>query len=78
MESITNYLPYIQIILSVLIVAVVLLQKSDASAGGVFGGADNWNAGFHTRRGFEKFTFIATIILASIFAIISLVALLLK
>ncbi len=71
-------LPYIQIILAVIIVASVLIQKSESSAGGAFGGADNWNKGYHTRRGFEKFIFNATIILAILFAITSLAALILR
>ena len=78
MGTLIKYLPYIQIVLSVLIIAVVLLQRSDASAGGVFGGADNWNAGYHTRRGFEKVVFNTTIILAVLFAVTSLLVLLYK
>jgi protein translocase SecG subunit len=71
-------LPYIQIILAILMVAAILMQKSESSAGGAFGGADNWNAGYHTRRGFEKVIFNATIIFAILFAITSLAALLLR
>jgi len=71
-------LPYIQIILAILMVAAILIQRSEAGAGGAFGGADNWNAGYHTKRGFEKFIFNATIILAILFAITSLAALVLR
>ncbi len=73
-----TFLPYIQIILAVLLVASVLMQKSEAGTGGIFGGADNWNAGYHTRRGFEKVLFNGTIILGILFCIASLLALLLK
>jgi len=59
-------------------VAAILIQRSEAGAGGAFGGADNWNAGYHTKRGFEKFIFNATIILAILFAITSLAALVLR
>ena len=69
-----TYLPYIILIIAVLIIVAILLQQSEASAGGAFGGADNWNAGYHTRRGFEKFTFNATIILGILFTVLSLVA----
>jgi protein translocase SecG subunit len=74
----TSYLPYIQIILAVLIIAAILLQQSDASSGGVFGGADNWNAGYHTRRGFEKVIFNLTIILGVLFAVLSVIAIVSK
>ena len=69
-----TYLPYIQIILAILLVASVLVQQSDASSGGAFGGADNWNAGYHTRRGFEKVTFNITLIIGILFALFSLIA----
>lgn len=74
----TSLLPYIQIILAILMVAAILMQRSEASAGGAFGGADNWNAGYHTKRGFEKFIFNATIVLAVLFVITSLLALILR
>jgi protein translocase SecG subunit len=78
MTALITYLPYIQIVLAILMIASVLLQQSDAGAGGAFGGGDNWNAGYHTRRGFEKLTFNTTIILSILFTAISLVAILVK
>ncbi len=78
MTTLIAFLPYIQIILAVLLTGAILMQKSDTNAGGVFGGADNWNAGYHTRRGFEKGIFNATILFAVLFALASLAALLLK
>jgi protein translocase SecG subunit len=68
-----SLLPYIQIILSVLLVAAILLQRTGAQVGGAFGGSDNFSSAFHTRRGFEKTLFIATIIIAVLFAISALV-----
>ena len=59
MTSLIALLPYIQIALSVLLVVAILLQKSEAGVGGAFGGNDNFNAGFHTRRGFEQNYFIS-------------------
>jgi len=61
-----------------MIIVLVLLQKSEASSGGTFGGNDNWNAAYHTRRGFEKVMFNTTVILGILFAISSLAALFLK
>ena len=78
MTFLTPYLPYIQIILAILIVAAVLIQQSDASSGGAFGGSDNWNAGYHTRRGFEKGIFNTTVILGVLFAVVSLLAVVIK
>jgi len=78
MTVLATYLPYIQIVLAILMIASVLIQQSDASAGGAFGGADNWNAGYHTRRGLEKVTFNITIILGILFALLSLLAIVIK
>ncbi len=78
MTTLITYLPYIQIVLAILIIACILLQQSDAGAGGAFGGGDNWNAGYHTRRGFEKVIFNTTIVLGVLFALLSLVAILVK
>lgn len=65
-------LPYIQIILSVILVAAILLQRTGAQVGGAFGGSDNFSSAFHTRRGLEKGLFTATIIIAILFAISAL------
>jgi preprotein translocase subunit SecG len=78
MTALATYLPYIQIILAILIIAAILMQQSDASSGGAFGGADNWNAGYHTRRGFEKIIFNITIVLGILFALLSLIAVIIK
>ena len=78
MTTLTTYLPYIQIILAILLVAFVLIQQSDASSGGAFGGNDNWNAGYHTRRGAEKVIFNTTLILGVLFALVSLLAVIVK
>jgi protein translocase SecG subunit len=72
-----SVLSYAQIALSVLLVALILLQQTGASVGGAFGGNDNWSAAFHTRRGSEKFLFYATIIVASLFALTAFAVLIL-
>lgn len=68
-----SLLPYIQVILSVVLVAAILLQRTGAQLGGAFGGSDNWSSAYHTRRGIEKSLFIVTIIIAILFAISALV-----
>jgi preprotein translocase subunit SecG len=71
-----SLLPYIQIILSVVLVASILLQRTGAQVGGAFGGSDNFSSAFHTRRGLEKGLFIITIAIAILFAASALVSLL--
>ena len=61
-------LPYIQIILSIILTVLVLLQRSEASLGAAFGGDSGMNGRF-MRRGFEKFLFNATILVAILFAV---------
>jgi preprotein translocase subunit SecG len=67
-----SLLPYVQIILSVLLVAVIMLQRTGAQVGGAFGGSDNMSSAFHTRRGLEKTLFTATIVIAILFAVTAL------
>ena len=76
MSLVYNLLPIFQIILSILIVAAVLLQQSDAGIGGAFGGGEGGGME-HTRRGFEKFLFNGTIVLAILFALSAFLALIL-
>ncbi len=70
-ESVLPALPYIQIILSVLLVASILLQQRGSSLGGAFGG-DNFSSAFHKRRGAELFLFKFTIGLAILFVLTAL------
>jgi protein translocase SecG subunit len=63
----SNILSYIQIALSLLLIAGVLLQRSEAGLGSAFG-ADGMNMPRYARRGFEKTLFIGTIGIAVLFA----------
>ena len=65
--SIAVMVPYVQIVLSVLLIGGVLLQQTDAGLGGAFGGGDGFSSGHHTKRGAEKTIFIATIVVAVLF-----------
>ncbi|MBI2003660.1 MAG: preprotein translocase subunit SecG [Parcubacteria group bacterium] len=67
-----NLLDIIQILVSVLLIIAVLLQQRGGGLSGVFGGEGSVYA---TRRGIEKNIFIATIILAALFIIISVLKL---
>ncbi|MEX0931111.1 MAG: preprotein translocase subunit SecG [Candidatus Paceibacterota bacterium] len=64
-------LPYVQIILSILLVTIILLQQRGSSLGGAFGG-DNFSAAFHKRRGGELFLFQASIVVAILFVLSAL------
>ena len=67
-DSVLPALPYIQIILSILLVASILLQQRGSSLGGAFGG-DNFSSAFHKRRGAELFLFKFTIGIAVLFVL---------
>ena len=72
--TVHGILPYIQIVLSLLLVICVLLQQTGASLGGAFGG-DNFSAAYHTRRGLEKNLFWATVVIGVLFAVSAFAAL---
>ncbi|TAL49179.1 preprotein translocase subunit SecG [Patescibacteria group bacterium] len=71
--GISALLPYIQILLSLLLIGGVLLQRSEAGLGSAFG-AEGFST-HYTRRGAEKFLFRATIAVAVLFALSSFLAL---
>lgn len=77
MTIIVNILPYLQIILSIILIAAILLQKSSAGVGGALGGGDGGGL-YNTRRGFEKFLFILTIVTSILFVISSFIAIFVK
>jgi protein translocase SecG subunit len=64
-----------QIVLSAVLIVLILLQQNDASVGAAFGGGDEGGIN-RTRRGPEKVIFIATIVVAILFAVSSVAALL--
>lgn len=76
MKSLVSFLPYLQIAVAAVLVVFILLQKTGAQVGGAFGGSDNWNSAYHTRRGLEKGLFVGTIVCGIIFAALSLITLL--
>ena len=69
METITQILPWIQIGLSAVLIGIILIQQSEAGIGGNMGGGQ-----IRTKRGLEKALFIATIVIAILFAASSLLA----
>ncbi len=77
MQLVANILPYIEIILSVVLVLAILLQQSGAGVGGALGGGDGGSF-HHTRRGFEKFLFYLSIICGILFALSAFLSVFLK
>lgn len=77
MVFLQGILPYIQIVIAILLIGAVIMQRTGASLGGAFG-SDNLSSGFHTRRGFEKTLFNATIVLGILFALSALVNLIIS
>ena len=66
-----DYLNVAQIVLSVALILVILLQVRGGGLGGIFGQPDSV---YRTRRGVERTLFQLTIALAIIFVIISVIA----
>ena len=77
MSLVAQILPYVQIVLSVILVLSILLQQSSSEVGGAFGGGGDGSF-HHSRRGFEKFLFYLSIICAILFALSSLLAIIIK
>jgi protein translocase SecG subunit len=62
-------LSIIQIVLSVVLIAAILLQNSESGLGAAFGGDDGSPA--KVRRGAEKTIFRGTILLSIVFVVVS-------
>lgn len=77
MSLVIKILPYIEIILGVVLVLAILLQQTGSNVGGALGGGDS--SSFHsTRRGFEKFLFILSIVCAVLFVVSALLSVIIK
>ena len=76
LRSLQGILPFAQIVTAILLIVAVLFQPSTAGMGS-FGGSDA-TQNFHTKRGFEKFLFIITIVLGVVFAALCVFAIVIK
>ena len=75
MSSFVPYMQAIQIIISIALVAVILVQaKGSGGLGGIFGGEGR--GVYRTRRGVERTLFNATIGLAVVFFVVSVASVL--
>lgn len=61
-------LQILQIIFGILLITFILLQAKGTGLGPSFGGGDS----YHTKRGAERFLFVGTIFIASLFVIVAL------
>lgn len=63
----------IQIVLAVALMGLILLQAKGSGLGSAFGGEMGF---YRTKRGFERLLFRASIVIATLFIILSLIGLL--
>jgi len=73
MTTVFRILPYIELILSIILIVSILLQQTSAGAGGAFGGGDG-SGSYYTRRGFEKFLFYLSVVSAILLSLSALLA----
>lgn len=69
-----NYLSIFQIIISLGLIGLILIQTKGSGLGSTFGGETGF---YRTKRGFEKLLFYTTIIFAVLFLISSILGILL-
>lgn len=73
MSNVNNmYLAIAQIVISLLLIILILLQERSSGLSGILGGEGGEGKFYQTRRGLEKFIFWATIVLATLFALLAL------
>lgn len=65
-----TYLTIIQVVLSALLVAAILLQQRGTGLSATFGGEGNV---YRTKRGLEKVLFTSTIVIAFLFFVVAIV-----
>ena len=63
-----------QIVISVIIVGLVLMQDRSSGAGSIFGGGSG-DAFYQKRRGMEKIVFFLTVIFIALFVTVSILKL---
>lgn len=71
----TTTLTVIQIILSVLLVATILLQQRGTGLSATFGGEGNV---YRTKRGLERGLFAATIVIAALFIAVAILTIIVR
>ena len=70
-----NILDISEIFIATVLIVFILLQKQSGGVSALFGGGSGEE--YHTKRGFEKFLFGGTIVLATIFVVLAIIRLVL-
>lgn len=65
-----------QIVVSVILITLILLQQRGSGLGAAFGGGDSGQL-YASRRGMEKYIFRATILMGAAFVVLALLGLIL-
>jgi len=65
----------VQILISILLITLILSQAKGAGLGSAWGGSSEF---YTSRRGVEKIIFVATIVLAALFLLVSIISLLVR
>lgn len=67
-----NLLTIAEIVVSVALIGLVLIQERSSGAGGIFGGGGGESSSFQTRRGIEKMVYWGTVVAAILFALLAI------
>lgn len=70
----SNYVNLAQLLISIVLIVVVLMQTKGTDVGSAFGMGTGGGSSFRTRRGLEKTLFQLTIVLAIIFLGVSVLS----
>jgi len=70
----TQYIPLVQIVVAIILIALILLQKRGTALGSAFGGTGGFYA---TRRGIQEKIFWATMVCGVIFVALAVLGLIL-
>ncbi len=62
-----------QLVVSIILIGLVLLQERSGGTGGLFGGVEG--SSYSTRRGLERVIFWATLVCAALFAALTVLSL---
>jgi preprotein translocase subunit SecG len=76
--TLTNALQIIQIIISISLIVVIILQARGQGLGSLFGGGDSGMGITKTRRGLERTLFQITIILSALFLLNAVIQLMIQ
>ena len=77
MQLLHNALPWIQVVLSIALIGIIVIQQGEGSLGAAFGG-DSTAGSFRTKRGAERVIFNISIVIAVLFILAAILTLIVK